>query len=156
VDVPVTLLGSGAHYCLEVQGDSMVEAGIQNGDIAIIKSADTAESGEIVVALIDDTEATLKRLRKRGAQSRSSPPMPLRNAGNLRTDRVKIQGAWPGSIAATTDVRPRRLDWRRLSRRAVGDPRPIAAASIGALASHTSLVEPQRLNTVAARRRGGR
>src|SRR6202047_3185603 len=48
VDVPVTLLGSGAHYCLEVQGDSMVDAGIQNGDIAIIKSADTAENGEIV------------------------------------------------------------------------------------------------------------
>src|SRR6185295_19277149 len=67
VDVPVSLLGSGAHYCLEVQGDSMIEAGIQDGDIAIIKSADTAESGEIVVALIDDTEATRKRLRKKGA-----------------------------------------------------------------------------------------
>jgi repressor LexA len=63
VDVPVSLLGSGAHYCLEVQGDSMVEAGILNGDIAIIKSADQAESGEIVVALVDDAEATLKRLR---------------------------------------------------------------------------------------------
>src|SRR5512146_1605606 len=59
VDVPVSLLGSGAHYCLEVQGDSMVEAGILNGDVAIIKSADQAESGEIVVALIDDAEATL-------------------------------------------------------------------------------------------------
>ena len=68
VDVPVSLLGSGAHYCLEVQGDSMVEAGIQNGDVVIIKSADTAESGEIVVALIDDTEATLKRLRKNKIQ----------------------------------------------------------------------------------------
>ena len=66
VDVPVSLLGSGAHYCLEVQGDSMVEAGIQNGDIAIIKSADTAESGEIVVALIDDAEATRKRPRAVG------------------------------------------------------------------------------------------
>ena len=69
VDVPVSLLGSGAHYCLEVQGDSMVEAGIHNGDIAIIKSADTAESGEIVVALIDDTEATLKRLRIRSCRA---------------------------------------------------------------------------------------
>src|SRR5712671_6375864 len=96
VDVPVTLLGSGAHYCLEVQGDSMVEAGIQNGDIAIIKSADTAESGEIVVALIDDTEATLKRLRRKGASIALEPANPAYETRIFGPDRVKIQGRLAG------------------------------------------------------------
>jgi repressor LexA len=92
VDVPVSLLGSGAHYCLEVQGDSMVEAGIQNGDIAIIRSADSAESGEIVVALIDDTEATLKRLRKKGASIALEPANAAYETRIFGLDRVKIQG----------------------------------------------------------------
>src|SRR6516225_6968003 len=96
VDVPVSLLGSGAHYCLEVQGDSMVEAGIQNGDIAIIKSADTAESGDIVVALIDDTEATLKRLRKKGASIALEPANPAYETRIFGPDRVKIQGRLAG------------------------------------------------------------
>ncbi|MDP3161906.1 MAG: transcriptional repressor LexA [Reyranella sp.] len=96
VDVPVTLLGSGAHYCLEVQGDSMVEAGIQNGDIAIIKSADTAETGEIVVALIDDTEATLKRLRKKGASIALEPANAAYETRIFGPDRVKIQGRLAG------------------------------------------------------------
>ena len=96
VDVPVSLLGSGAHYCLEVQGDSMVDAGIQNGDIAIIKSADTAETGEIVVALIDDTEATLKRLRKKGASIALEPANPAYETRIFGPDRVKIQGRLAG------------------------------------------------------------
>ena len=96
VDVPVTLLGSGAHYCLEVQGDSMVEAGIQNGDIAIIKSSDTAETGEIVVALIDDTEATLKRLRKKGASIALEPANAAYETRIFGPDRVKIQGRLAG------------------------------------------------------------
>jgi repressor LexA len=96
VDVPVSLLGSGAHYCLEVQGDSMVEAGIQNGDIAIIKSADTAESGEIVVALIDDSEATLKRLRKKGASIALEPANAAYETRIFGPDRVKIQGRLAG------------------------------------------------------------
>jgi repressor LexA len=96
VDVPVSLLGSGAHYCLEVQGDSMVEAGIQNGDIAIIKSADSAESGEIVVALIDDTEATLKRLRKKGASIALEPANAAYETRIFGPDRVKIQGRLAG------------------------------------------------------------
>src|SRR6188508_1110387 len=96
VDVPVTLLSSGAHYCLEVQGDSMVEAGIHNGDIAIIKSADTAESGEIVVALIDDTEATLKRLRKKGASIALEPANAAYETRIFGPDRVKIQGRLAG------------------------------------------------------------
>lgn len=96
VDVPVALLGSGAHYCLEIQGDSMVEAGIQNGDIAIIKSADTAETGEIVVALIDDTEATLKRLRKKGASIALEPANAAYETRIFGPDRVKIQGRLAG------------------------------------------------------------
>ena len=96
VDVPVALLGSGAHYCLEIQGDSMVEAGIQNGDIAIIKSADTAETGEIVVALIDDTEATLKRLRKKGASIALEPANAAYETRIFGPDRIKIQGKLAG------------------------------------------------------------
>ena len=96
VDVPVSLLGSGAHYCLEVQGDSMVEAGIQNGDIAIIKSSDTAENGEIVVALIDDTEATLKRLRRKGASVALEPANAAYETRIFGPDRVKIQGRLAG------------------------------------------------------------
>lgn len=96
VDVPTSLLGSGAHYCLEVQGDSMVEAGIQDGDIAIIRSADTAETGEIVVALIDDTEATLKRLRKKGASIALEPANPAYETRIFGPDRVKIQGRLAG------------------------------------------------------------
>ena len=96
VDVPVALLGAGAHYCLEIQGDSMVDAGIQNGDIAIIKSTDTAETGEIVVALIDDTEATLKRLRKKGASVALEPANPAYETRIFGPDRVKIQGKLAG------------------------------------------------------------
>ena len=92
VDVPVSMLGSGAHYCLEVQGDSMIEAGIQDGDIAIIKSADTAETGDIVVALIDDSEATLKRLRKKGASIALEPANSAYETRIFGPDRVKIQG----------------------------------------------------------------
>ena len=98
VDVPVTLLGSGAHYCLEVQGDSMVEAGIQNGDIAIIKSTDTAESGDIVVALIDDTEATLKRLRKKGASIALEAANPAYETRIFGPDQVAVQGKLVGLI----------------------------------------------------------
>jgi repressor LexA len=96
VDVPVALLGSGAHYCLEVQGDSMVEAGILDGDIAIIRSSDTADSGEIVVALIDDMEATLKRLRKKGASIALEPANAAYETRIFGPDRVKIQGRLAG------------------------------------------------------------
>src|ERR1700761_6841524 len=73
VDVPVSLLGSGAHYCLEVQGDSMVEAGIQNGDIATVKGADPAEPRKIVAALIDEGESALRRPRGKGESSALAP-----------------------------------------------------------------------------------
>ncbi|WIM13970.1 transcriptional repressor LexA [Enhydrobacter sp.] len=96
IDVPVSLLASGAHYCLEVQGDSMIEAGIQDGDIVIIKSADTAETGDIVVALIDDAEATLKRLRKKGASIALEPANAAYETRIFGPDRVKIQGRLAG------------------------------------------------------------
>jgi repressor LexA len=96
VDVPVSLLGSGAHYCLEVQGDSMIEAGILDGDIAIIRSADAAESGEIVVALVDDSEATLKRLRRKGASIALEPANAAYETRIFGPDRVKIQGRLAG------------------------------------------------------------
>ena len=100
VDVPVSLLGSGAHYCLEVQGDSMVEAGILSGDIAIIKSADTARSGEIVPW----RWSTMPRRRSSGCARRvrlshsSRRTRPTRRA-SLAPDRVKIQGRLARSIA---------------------------------------------------------
>ncbi|HET8611409.1 MAG TPA: transcriptional repressor LexA, partial [Sphingomonas sp.] len=65
--VPAALLGPGEHYALEVSGDSMIEAGILDGDLVVLRRTDTAETGDIVVALVDEEEATLKRLRKRGA-----------------------------------------------------------------------------------------
>lgn len=96
IDVPVSLLGSGAHYCLEVQGDSMVEAGIQDGDIVIIRSADTAENGSVVVALVDDAEATLKRLRRRGNSVALEPANAEYKVQILPPDRVKVQGLLVG------------------------------------------------------------
>ena len=66
IEVPMAMLGSGEHYALEVAGDSMVDAGILDGDTAIIRRGETAENGQIVVALVDDNEVTLKRLRRRG------------------------------------------------------------------------------------------
>ncbi|MBT7944318.1 MAG: transcriptional repressor LexA, partial [Alphaproteobacteria bacterium] len=66
VDVPAALLGKGDHYALEVDGDSMIDAGIFDGDTVIIRRSDTADNGSIVVALVEDTEVTLKRLRRKG------------------------------------------------------------------------------------------
>src|SRR5471032_76682 len=117
VDVPVSLLGSGAHYCLEVQGDSMVDAGIQNGDIAIIKSSDTAETGEIVVALIDDTEATLKRLRKKGASIALEPANAAYETRIFGPDRVKIQGRLAGLYRRYHEAPRRHVLRRRLLQR---------------------------------------
>ena len=66
IDVPPSLIGRGEHYALEIDGDSMIDAGIQDGDTALIQRCDTAENGAIVVALVEDNEVTLKRLRRKG------------------------------------------------------------------------------------------
>lgn len=85
-------LAGGEHYALEVKGDSMVEAGIHDGDIVVIKRQDTATNGDIVVALIDDEEATLKRFRRRGSSIALEAANPDFETRVLGPDRVQIQG----------------------------------------------------------------
>jgi repressor LexA len=92
IEVPMALLGPGEHYGLEVAGDSMVEAGILDGDTVIILKGDTAENGQIVVALVDDTEVTLKRLRRRGASIALEPCNIRHETRIFPADRVKVQG----------------------------------------------------------------
>jgi repressor LexA len=92
IALPPDLLSNGEHYALEVRGDSMIEAGILDGDTVIIKKQDTADSGDIVVALIDDEEATLKRLRKRGASVALEAANPAYETRIFGPDRVQIQG----------------------------------------------------------------
>lgn len=96
IDVPFNLLGKGTHYALEVAGDSMVDAGILDGDVAIVQGVDTAETGQIVVALIDEQEATLKRFRRKGASIALEPANPAYETRIFGPDRVKIQGRLVG------------------------------------------------------------
>jgi repressor LexA len=90
--MPPELLSQGEHFALEVRGDSMIDAGIQEGDTIILRRTQTAESGEIVVALIDDEEATLKRLRKKGQSIALEPANPAFETRIFGPDRIKIQG----------------------------------------------------------------
>jgi repressor LexA len=92
INVPPDMLGSGEHYALEVRGDSMVDAGILDGDMALIQRNETAETGDIVVALIDEEEATLKRFRRRGASIALEPANTSYEVRILPPNRVKIQG----------------------------------------------------------------
>jgi repressor LexA len=92
ISVPPDMLGPGEHYALEVRGDSMVDAGILDGDMALIQRNDTADTGDIVVALIDDEEATLKRFRRRGASIALEPANTSYEVRILPPNRVKIQG----------------------------------------------------------------
>ncbi|TDR94065.1 transcriptional repressor LexA [Enterovirga rhinocerotis] len=89
---PDFLMSGGEHYALEVKGDSMIEAGILDGDTVVIKKQDVANTGDIVVALIDDEEATLKRLRRRGSSIALEPANPAYETRVLGPDRVRIQG----------------------------------------------------------------
>jgi repressor LexA len=93
---PPDLLTSGEHFALEVKGDSMIDAGIQDGDIAIIRRCDTAENGDIIVALVDKEEATLKRLRKRGAAIALEAANPNYETRIFGPDQVDIQGRLVG------------------------------------------------------------
>ena len=92
IEVPLALLGPGEHYGLEVAGDSMVEAGILDGDTVIILKGDSAENGQIVVALVDENEVTLKRLRRRGASIALEPCNVRHETRIFPADRVKVQG----------------------------------------------------------------
>jgi repressor LexA len=91
-EVPASMVGADEHYALHVEGDSMVEAGILDGDIAMLKRCDTAENGDIVVALIDEQEATLKRLRRKGASVALEPANARYETRIFGPDRVRIQG----------------------------------------------------------------
>ena len=92
VPMPADFLGAGEHYALEVRGDSMIQAGILEDDLVVIRKQDTAETGDIVVALIDDEEATLKRLRKRGPSIALEAANPAYETRIFGPDRVRIQG----------------------------------------------------------------
>jgi len=98
VGMPPDMIGSGEHFALEVRGDSMIEAGILDGDLALIRKSDTAETGDIVVALIDDEEATLKRLRRKGASVALEAANPAYETRIFGPDRVRIQGRLVGLV----------------------------------------------------------
>ena len=98
VEVPAALLAGGEHYALEVAGDSMIEAGILDGDTVLIRRSDTAENGSIVVALVDDAEVTLKRLRRRGNSIALEPANKTYETRIFGPDRVKVQGRLVGLL----------------------------------------------------------
>jgi repressor LexA len=97
-EVPAALMGPGEHYALEVAGDSMVEAGILDGDTVIIRRCDTAETGAIVVALVDEIEVTLKRLRRKTGAVVLEPANAQFEARSFTTNRVRIQGRLVGLL----------------------------------------------------------
>ncbi len=92
VDIPASMLGRGEHYALTVEGDSMIEAGIHDGDTVLIERCDNAENGTIVVALIDNNEVTLKRLRRKGDSIALEPANQAHKTRIFGPDRVKLQG----------------------------------------------------------------
>jgi repressor LexA len=92
------MLGKGDHYVLEIEGDSMIEAGILNGDLVVIRKGDTAHNGEIVVALVEGEEATLKRLRRKGASIALEPANRNYETRIFGPDQVEVQGKLVGLI----------------------------------------------------------
>jgi repressor LexA len=96
--VPESMLGAGEHYMLEVNGDSMINAGILDGDYVVIRKTDTAQSGEIVVALVMGEEATLKRLRRKGASVALEAANPAYETRIFGPDQVEVQGKLVGLI----------------------------------------------------------
>src|SRR5262245_5632124 len=96
IHMPPDLLSTGDHFALEVRGDSMIEAGILDGDTVLVRKTETADTGDIVVAFIDNEEATLKRFRRRGASIALEPANPSHEVRILPPNRVKIQGKLVG------------------------------------------------------------
>ncbi len=92
------MLGGGEHFALEVKGNSMIDAGIFDGDTVLIRKGDTANNGEIIVALIDDEEATLKRLRKKGESVALEAANPAYETRIFGPDRVRVQGRLVGLL----------------------------------------------------------
>lgn len=99
VGIPANMVGKGEHYALEIEGDSMIDAGIHDGDTVVIRRSDTADNGSIVVALIeDDNEVTLKRLRRKGASIALEPANTAYETRIFGPDQVKVQGSLVGLI----------------------------------------------------------
>ncbi len=96
--VPPEMLGGGEHFALEVKGDSMIEAGIFEGDTVVIRKGDVANNGDIVVALVDDEEATLKRLRRKGVSIALEAANPAYETRIFGPDRVRVQGRLVGLL----------------------------------------------------------
>lgn len=92
INIPLQMIRGGEYYALTVEGDSMVEAGIMNGDTVIIKRCNTAQNGDIVVALVDDNEATLKQIKKDGRDILLIPKNEAYETRRLPAERVKVQG----------------------------------------------------------------
>lgn len=98
LSVPAALLGAGEHFALEVSGDSMIEAGILDGDYALIKKVDVAREGEIVVALVEDHEATLKYFRREGSMVRLDPANRAYEPQRYASNQVRVQGKLAGLL----------------------------------------------------------
>lgn len=98
IDVPPSMMGGGEHYCLEIDGDSMIDAGIFDGDTVVIERTDRADNGTIVVALVDDEEATLKYIHKRGDKVALEPANAAYETRIFGPDRVRVQGRLVGLI----------------------------------------------------------
>ncbi len=98
VSVPASMVGKGEHYALEVKGDSMIDAGINDGDVVVIRETSTADNGDIVVALVEDAEATLKRYRRNGNAIALEAANPAYETRLFRDDQVKVQGRLVGLI----------------------------------------------------------
>lgn len=98
VSVPQSMVGAGDHYTLEVKGDSMIEAGINDGDVVVIRETSVADNGDIVVALVEGHEATLKRFRRNGSAIALEAANPAYETRVFRDDQVKVQGRLVGLI----------------------------------------------------------
>lgn len=98
IEVPPSMIGRGEHFALEVAGDSMIEAGIFDGDTVVVQRGETADNGTIVVALVDESEVTLKRLRRRGASIALEPANKAYETRIFGPDRVKVQGRLIGLL----------------------------------------------------------
>ncbi len=98
IEVPIAMLGNGEHYALEVDGDSMIEAGILDGDTVIIRRGEQAENGQIIVALVDDHVVTLKRLRQHGKSIALEPANRAHKVQIVPADKVKVQGKLIGLL----------------------------------------------------------
>jgi repressor LexA len=98
IGVPPDMLSPGEHFALEIRGDSMIDAGIFDGDTVLIRKSDTADTGDIVVALVDEEEATLKRLRRKGASIALEAANPAYETRIFGPDRVRIQGRLVGLL----------------------------------------------------------